>query len=96
MVGDGPGQVPVNCKGKVVRCAARSTCGKEGFVTCQIPVPGTCDTVAHTCLNDPTKACFTDAECTTFKCKVKSATELCTAAGGTVGTSSTCCAACGS
>jgi hypothetical protein len=26
--------LPKNCKGAVVRCAAKSTCGKPGFVTC--------------------------------------------------------------
>lgn len=26
--------LPRNCKGRVKRCAARSTCGKPGFVTC--------------------------------------------------------------
>ena len=31
------GLLDVNCKGKVVRCAARSTCGKKsGFVTCTV------------------------------------------------------------
>lgn len=28
------GTLPNNCKGSVVSCAARSTCGKPGFVTC--------------------------------------------------------------
>ena len=28
------GQLPTQCKGAVVSCAARSTCGKPGFVTC--------------------------------------------------------------
>ena len=28
------GTLPKNCKGSVVMCAARSTCGKPGFVTC--------------------------------------------------------------
>src|SRR5262249_13833169 len=27
-------QLPRGCKGSVIRCAARSTCGKPGFVTC--------------------------------------------------------------
>src|SRR5262249_57130076 len=31
------GTVPGNCKGAVVRCAARSTCGKPGFVRCLFP-----------------------------------------------------------
>ena len=26
-----------NCRGKMIRCAARSTCGKPGFVTCNAP-----------------------------------------------------------
>src|SRR5437667_12567915 len=35
-------ELDVNCKGKVVRCAARSTCGKKsGFVTCLTCEPGT-------------------------------------------------------
>jgi hypothetical protein len=28
------GTLPKSCKGSVVSCAARSTCGKPGFVTC--------------------------------------------------------------
>jgi hypothetical protein len=37
------GELDVNCKGKVTRCAARSTCGhKSGFVTCTLCEPGTC------------------------------------------------------
>jgi len=30
------GQLPANCKGKVKKCAAKSNCGKPGFVTCCI------------------------------------------------------------
>jgi hypothetical protein len=30
----GAGNLPKSCKGAVQRCAARSTCGKAGFVTC--------------------------------------------------------------
>ena len=26
--------LPKNCKGSVIKCAAKSTCGKPGFVTC--------------------------------------------------------------
>ena len=29
-----PSLLPKNCKGKVNKCAAKSTCGKPGFVTC--------------------------------------------------------------
>src|SRR5262245_20048288 len=28
------GALPRQCKGDVTRCAAQSTCGKQGFVTC--------------------------------------------------------------
>jgi len=51
--------VPTNCKGKVVRCAARSTCGKEGFSTCT----PTCDTTTGFCVDDPTLACTTNTDC---------------------------------
>jgi hypothetical protein len=53
-----------------VRCAAKSSCGKEGAVvccfagdaTCSDPAPG--DTVvAGTCSNDATRPCNTVAEC---------------------------------
>src|SRR5215472_10623830 len=57
------GLLPTNCKGKVTRCAARSTCGKSGFSTCTptciIVTPGT----PGTCSNDPTVSCTTNADC---------------------------------
>jgi len=31
-----PSLLPKNCKGQVVKCAAKSVCGKTGFVTCCI------------------------------------------------------------
>src|SRR5262249_50774374 len=34
-------EIDTNCKGAVTRCAARSTCGKDGFVTCAICAAGT-------------------------------------------------------
>jgi hypothetical protein len=86
------GTIPTNCKGKVTRCAARSTCGKEGFVTCSIPTD-TCDTTTFTCVSDPTIACQTDLDCGS-RCKISSSGDLCTAKGGFVGTSTSCCAAC--
>src|SRR5207237_7737083 len=37
------GDLDVNCKGAVTRCAARSTCGhKTGFVTCSTCSPAPC------------------------------------------------------
>ncbi len=36
------GTIPTSCKGKIVRCAARSTFGKSAFETCHLPELGTC------------------------------------------------------
>ena len=89
------GTIPTQCKGKITRCAARSICGKEGFVTCQIPVTGTCDTVAGTCVENTALLCLTDADCVIgSKCKTKHSADLCLAKGGTVGAGNTCCASC--
>jgi hypothetical protein len=88
------GVIPTNCKGKITRCAARSTCGKPGFVVCHLPVD-TCDLTTFTCTENPTQTCATDLDCG-FKCKIKSTDTHCTDLGGTVDTSTnTCCAACG-
>lgn len=92
--GDDP-PVPTRCKGKIVRCAARSICGKEGFVTCQIPVFGTCDTTTGLCVEDGVTPCTSETDCVIgTKCKIKHSAELCLARGGTVGTSPTCCSDC--
>jgi hypothetical protein len=88
------GLVPTNCKGKVTRCAARSTCGKPGFVTCLIPTD-VCDLATGTCVDDPTITCLTDVDCGA-KCKTKSSAERCEARGGTVSPAASCCASCGS
>jgi len=91
------GTVPGNCKGAVVRCAAKSTCGKPGFVRCLFPTD-TCvvnpATGLATCENNPALACVTDLDCGA-KCKTKSSSDRCTLHGGTVGGTGTCCAACG-
>jgi hypothetical protein len=89
-------RLDVNCKGKVVRCAARSTCGKkEGFVTCTICVPGTCETTAGMC-DDGATACTDSAQCPQVvdRCSTKSDALLCEAKGGIVGTGSCCHASC--
>jgi len=83
--------VPTNCKGKVKRCAARSTCGKPGFVTCTVPTD-TCNLATSTCTGNPALTCATDFDCGT-RCRTKSSAEKCTAPG-VVG-SGTCCASCG-
>ena len=92
------GTVPGNCKGKVVSCAARSTCGKPGFVRCLLPTD-TCvvdpATGLGTCAKNPALACVTDLDCGA-KCKTKSSADRCTQGGGTVGGTGTCCAACAS
>jgi hypothetical protein len=89
------GMIPKNCKGKITKCAAKSICGKAGFVICDIPQLGMCDTATGTCMNNTTLTCTSNADCVIgTKCKIKSSADLCTAAGGTVGTGSTCCADC--
>ena len=86
------GLIPTTCKGKVQRCAARSTCGhKTGFVTCRIPTD-TCDLLTLTCVGNPALTCATDLDCGS-KCSIKSSAERCLTRGGTPG-SGTCCASC--
>src|SRR5262245_61328667 len=76
-------QLDVNCKGKVTRCAARSTCGKkEGFVTCTICNPGTCTIPAGsstgTC-DDGTTPCTDSSTCPPVvdRCTIKSDAAKC-------------------
>jgi hypothetical protein len=87
------GTIPITCKGKVTRCAARSTCGKPDFVTCYTPTD-TCDLTTLKCVESPELSCATDLDCGSV-CKVRRA-ESCALRGGTAGTASSCCAACGS
>jgi len=89
------GELDVNCKGKVVRCAARSTCGKkEGFVTCTICVPGTCS--AEGFCDDGVTQCADSSTCPQVvdRCSTKSSADLCQAKGGIVGEGSCCHATC--
>src|SRR5262249_56160800 len=82
-------------KGKVKRCAARSVCGKEGFVTCQIPQLGTCDPTTNLCVEDPSIPCTAAGVCILgTSCKIKHSADLCMARGGAVGVSPTCCSDC--
>ncbi len=88
------GDLDVNCKGAVTRCAARSTCGKKsGFVTCAICDPGTC---TNGFCDDGTTACTDSSTCPLVlnRCSTKSSTDHCTAQGGFSGTGSCCDAAC--
>jgi hypothetical protein len=82
--------LPKNCKGKVKKCAAKSTCGKPGFVTCLIPTD-TC--VDGTCSRNQDQTCTTDANCGT-RCHIRRSAQSCTDRGGTVGAGSSCCAPC--
>jgi hypothetical protein len=86
------GQIPINCRGKIRRCAARSTCGKAGFVTCRVPVDS-CDLGTGTCTGNPAQACATDLDCGS-RCSVKRTAELCQALGGVPGASGSCCSNC--
>lgn len=91
------GMLHTQCKGKVTRCAARSTCGKEGFVTCTVPVAfGTCDLLTGLCTSgvSATGTCAADTDCVTAtKCSTKRDASHCTKPGAVIG-SGTCCAAC--
>jgi len=84
--------VSPGCRGKAVRCAARSICGKPGFVTCNIPTD-TCDLSTGHCVAHPDLTCSTDFDCGT-RCRIKSSDTRCTDVGGQVGTATSCCAAC--
>jgi len=86
------GALPKNCHGAVTRCAARSTCGKPGFVTCCFATPGTC--VNGLC-PDGTTACSAAVPCpAVIKCHIKSSAAACSMDGGSPGTGSCCDAVC--
>ena len=92
--------LPTNCKGAVVRCAARSTCGKKtGFVTCAQCSPGTCDTTTNLCDDGVTPCPVAPATCPPVldHCSTKSDAALCISREGetaVVGSGSCCDAGC--
>lgn len=89
------GNIPKRCKGKLVRCAARSTCGKEGFVTCNRVEYGTCDLTTLTCIEPAGVPCAADTDCVVkSRCSTKRSAERCEARGGVVGDTPTCCSSC--
>ena len=92
----GDGTVPNTCVGKVVKCAARSSCGKAGFVACHVPID-VCNipagAAAGTCMGTPTLSCTTNLDCGS-RCKVSKSADLCTERGGTVGAGASCCGSC--
>jgi len=73
-------------KKTIARCAAKSTCGKAGFVLCCADSSvGTCsDTIPGdgskngTCSNDATIACDTNADCTVGVPHIKRSATVCT------------------
>jgi hypothetical protein len=85
-------------KRSIQRCAARSTCGKEGRVLCCVYDLGTCNdpapgdlTAAGVCSNDPTLACDVAADCTKSRSHIARDGAVCTADGGVdVGPGSIC------
>lgn len=84
--------LPTNCKGAVMRCAARSTCGKPGFVTCCRVLAGKC---RNALCQDGLTACTVNEDCPTrSKCSTKRSVDLCVAAGGSAGGGSCCDAVC--
>jgi hypothetical protein len=85
------GSISTRCKGKVKRCAARSTCNKPGFITCTVPTD-TCNTETGTCVSRPRVTCTADPDC--YRCTTKRDDGRCEALGGTTGQGS-CCADCG-
>ena len=79
-------------KRTIAKCAARSTCGKEGFVLCCFyDTTATCS-AAGVCSNDDTKACGTATDCITVTGpKLAHDAENCTDRGGTsIGEGSVC------
>jgi hypothetical protein len=76
-------------KRTMTRCAARSSCGKEGAVlcctydlgTCSDPAPGDA-TMAGVCSNDGAVACDVAADCTKSSGKVARSSEACVERGG--------------
>lgn len=93
--------MPVNCKGKLQRCAARSVCGKQdrGFQTCTTFEYGTCNIdpvlLTGTCANDPLVACATNTDCVVSEgCKITRHPETCVGEGQFLDLTPTCCSTC--
>lgn len=78
------------CVKGLLPCAARSTCGKAGAVTCLVATADTC--VGGFCTSDASRACVVDADCTTSTCGVTDAA-ACATSGGTAGSTPSCCTA---
>ena len=93
-----------DAKRTIARCAARSTCGKEGAVLCCVyDTSATCSDLAPgnlnaegTCSNDALKACDTATDCivATGPPRVTRHAERCTERGGTPVGGGSVCSAC--
>ncbi len=82
-------------QGKIQSCAARSTCGKTGFVVCcRVTSAGTCTGaspgVPGTCSNDPTMSCNADPDCTVLGRTTIAKASACTGNRYPSGTGSAC------
>jgi hypothetical protein len=88
--------VSKSCRDEIIRCAARSTCGRdEGAVTCLTPELGKCNHPSNTCAHDPSISCQNNKDCVaSTRCRVRGSADECVAKGGTVGTGTSCCAPC--
>jgi hypothetical protein len=85
----------------IARCAARSTCGKDGLVVCCLTDMARCDdpapgngTPEGVCGNDDERACDVDADCVSVRGRVARDEDSCVAAGGTVAGAGSVCTAC--
>jgi len=85
------GMLGRSCRGKAVSCAARSACGHADRLTCFVPTDQ-CDVATHTCVGAPTVTCTVNLDCGS-QCGVMRSVADCTAAGGTVDTTRSCCSA---
>jgi len=87
--------LPKNCKGKLVRCAAKSVCGKQdrGFATCTKTEYGTC--VDSICDTDGVTACASNTDCVAgTTCHITRHSQECTDSGGLLNLTPTCCSSC--
>jgi hypothetical protein len=98
------GCLDAESKRTIARCAARSTCGKEGAVLCCVyDTSGTCDndplpgdgTAEGSCSNDAEISCDTATDCITVgDPKIKRSEDICTSHGGTAVGGGSVCAGC--
>jgi hypothetical protein len=77
------------CRGRVVRLAARSVCGRPNTVTCLVPTSSCADD--GTCVNDPNTDCGVDTDCGT-QCETTTPDD-CDAANGLASPAGSCASA---